>query len=169
MSVFFSGYHSMPPSPQYSNFWNKSTKRKLAAQSTVVFCFVWFPATLILNFLLNLGRNNCLKKVILCKNIILFLNIREFIQRTVTTVAIASQRNTNSVFCIVLLGTFSLLSSTQVGKCSDGGHDSLISYPDLLSKKIQFFVWLDCERMTRVSSSARAMACAIHSLQSFQY
>ena len=43
--------------------------------------FVWFPATLTLNFLLNLGRNNCLKKVILCKNITLFLNIREFIQR----------------------------------------------------------------------------------------
>ena len=31
-----------------------------------------------------------------------------------TTVAIASQRNTNSVFCIMLLGTFSLLSSTQI-------------------------------------------------------
>ena len=46
----------------------------LATQSTVVFCFVWFPATLILNFLLNLGRNNCLKKVILCKNITPFLN-----------------------------------------------------------------------------------------------
>ena len=74
MSVFFSGYHSVPPLPQYSNFWNKSTKRKLATQSTVVFCFVWFRATLILNFLLNLGRNNCLKKVILCKNITLFLN-----------------------------------------------------------------------------------------------
>ena len=63
----------------------------------------------------------------------------------------------------MLLGTFSLLSSTQVGKCSDGGHDSLISYPDLLSKtcqvvrKFSFFVWLDCERMTRVLSSARAM------------
>ena len=67
MSVFFSGYHSVPPLPQYSNFWNKSTKRKLATQSTVVFCFVCFPATLILNFLLNLGRNNCLKKVISCK------------------------------------------------------------------------------------------------------
>ena len=93
----------------------------------------------------------------------------------VTTVAIASQRNTNSIFCIMLLGTFSLLSSTQVGKCSDGGHDSLISYPDLLSKtcqvvrKFSFFVWLDCERMTQVLSSARTMACAIHSLQSFQY
>ena len=31
-----------------------------------------------------------------------------------TTVAIASQRNTNSVFCIMLLGTFPLLSSTQI-------------------------------------------------------
>ena len=28
------------------------------------------------------------------------------------------------------------------------------------SKKIQLFDWLDCERMTRVLSPARAMACA---------
>ena len=33
------------------------------------------------------------------------------------------------------------------------------------SKKIQLFDWLDCERMTRVLSPARAMACAFSSLQ----
>ena len=33
------------------------------------------------------------------------------------------------------------------------------------SKKIQLFDWLDCERMTRVLSPARAMACAFPSLQ----
>ena len=124
MSVFFSGYHSVPPLPQYSNFWNKSTKRKLATQSTVVFCFVWFPATLVLNFLLNLGRNNCLKKVILCKNITLFLNN-----------CISNKHQ----LCVLhhAFSHLSLLSSTQVGKCCDGGHDSLISYPDLLSKTCQ--------------------------------
>ena len=46
--------------------------------------------------------------------------------------------------------------------------DLLLTDPKARSgqvRKFKFFDWLDCERITRVLSSARGLACAIHSLQ----
>ena len=74
------------------------------------------------------------------------------------------------VLCLVIFCLVSCLVSScfcVVFYCLDL---SLISYPDLLMtkakvesgqvRKFRFLDWLDCERMTRMLSPARAMACA---------